>query len=181
QSHAGQSHAGQSHAGQSHAGQSHAGKSVVLKVPTRAIGWPHSSLTTWLAISVAFGVGVVVGRGSTPTEPAAAEVVRSVELESAPIPRFESAGAAFIFGLAALDRGRYQTAVEALEQAVDHNPALAMAHRRLGDALLAQRRFEAAATSYKMFLTLKPNTPDADVLRVLLNDLSQSSTAPEAR
>ncbi|MEM7677887.1 MAG: tetratricopeptide repeat protein [Myxococcota bacterium] len=135
-----------------------------------------SRVVTWVSIGVAFGGGVAVGRGTAPSlSPSvpllpAASSVASFTPDS--VPRFESAGAALLFGVGALDRGQYPSAVKALEQAVDHNPALAIAHRRLGDALLAQRKFEEAASSYKMFLTLKPDTPDAEVLRALLNDLS---------
>lgn len=103
----------------------------------------------------------------------------AVKPASAPVrPVFDGPQSALEYGVAALEAGRYDDAIDALRQAIEHNPAFAAAHRRLGDALLAKRQFGPAAASYKLFLTLKPNTPDAESLRALLTEIERPIRSP---
>ena len=125
-------------------------------------------------------------------EPAAAEVdagravasayAGAVSAAPAPPPvafaTFNNAQTAYRAGVEALDKADYDRAIDAFEQAIRHNPALASAHRRLADALLARRRRSDAVASYKVFLTLKPNTPDAAKIRAVISAIERKLPPP---
>ena len=152
------------------------------------------ALRVALIAGLTFAAGIGVGRWSVPTSstesipvavktrdrPLSSSVGRSpsrtppVEPErktSETRPVFADAATALRFGVKAMNNQRYEEAVHALRQATKHNPALANAHKRLGDALVALRELGAAADSYKVYLTLRPDPPDGAEIRAVLSKI----------
>ena len=112
---------------------------------------------------------------------AGAPVLRSAALvppkppveEPAVRPTFSDPEAAFTFAIGELSQQRRISAIAALRRALELNPAHADAHRRLGDALVASGDPRAAVRHYKMYLALRPEAADSDLVRASLAEIKR--------
>ncbi len=107
-------------------------------------------------------------RSATPPEPEAAPPETPPAPAAPSPPSFTDAEAAARFGHAELLAGAAESAAGALRQAVRLNPALADAHRDLGDAAAALGGTAEAARHYRMFLVLRPSAEAAERVRAWL-------------
>jgi serine/threonine protein kinase len=82
---------------------------------------------------------------------------------------FGTAREAFQFGDRALKEGRHDAAVIALTRAIELEPSMAEAHRRLADAYLSKGAIQEAKDQYRRYLDLAPDAPDAENIREIFS------------
>ena len=73
--------------------------------------------------------------------------------------RVVTRNAAFALGRVQLARGKYGSAIDALETALELNPCHALSHCGLGDSLVSDGRSEASLPSFERALALSPHDP----------------------
>lgn len=139
--------------------------------------WTTSILITIVFSLLTFIGGLLIGTsrsraGSTSVAIAPKERQVAPKKQVVVAPRqdieFSSAEEAFRYGNARLKEGKHVEAIDALEQALNKNPAYADAYRRLGDAHLSTGELEKARSAYEKYKKLRPDAPDAaDIERLL--------------
>jgi Tetratricopeptide repeat len=113
-----------------------------------------------------------------PTE-AAPRSLRNLRRHFAtPDPR-APARAKLQLGDESLKQGRFFEAVIAFREALEQDPPLPVAARRLGDAYRSHQDDELAIAAYERYLDLEPQAPDADEVRAAVEELRSST--PVAR
>jgi len=75
-----------------------------------------------------------------------------------------------------LKQGRFFEALMAFREALDQDPPLPAAARRLGDAYRAHQDTELAVGAYERYLELEPSAPDADEVRATVEQLRSSTS-----
>ena len=78
-----------------------------------------------------------------------------------------------------LRQGRFFEALMAYREALDQDPPVPAAARRLGDAYREHQDTDQAVTAYERYLELAPSAPDADEVRAAVEQLRSST--PVAR
>ena len=71
----------------------------------------------------------------------------------------QEANTFFALGRVQLARGKYGSAIDALETALELNPCHALSHCGLGDSLVSDGRSEASLPSFERALALSPHDP----------------------
>jgi hypothetical protein len=183
----------------------------------------------WLALvavaTLGIGVGVLLGRGTSPRPPAApgpspaalvpeialpppdvrppavadsrgparervapAAVAQPVEAAPRPVRKLRRSAAAgavpdagsapptkLQLGDESLKEGRFFEALIAFREALDQDPPVPAAARRLGDAYRAHHDTDLAVAAYERYLELEPTAPDADEVRAAVEQLRSST------
>ena len=78
-----------------------------------------------------------------------------------------------------LKKGVYDAAIDRFIEASNYQPSLAMPWKLLGDAYEKKREFAKAAESYKKYLRILPNAPDAAKIKKEISDLEEK-TPPDS-
>ncbi len=103
---------------------------------------------------------------STQPQPGLTDVKILLPGESAAIPTTASASSAepslYLKGLTFLDTGHSDEAVQALRQAVEHDPNDAAAYGKLGVAYETLKEYKEAVVVFKMAIRIKPAVVDAE-------------------
>jgi len=89
------------------------------------------------------------------------------------------AGAKLKLGDESLKQGRFFEALMAFREALDQDPPVPAAARRLGDAYRDHQDTDLAVAAYERYLELAPSAPDADEVRAAVERLR--SNTPLAR
>ena len=110
---------------------------------------------------------------------AAPRALRNLRRRSAVADARAPARAKLQLGDASLKQGRFFEAVIAFREALENEPPLAVAARRLGDAYRAHQDDDLAVSAYERYLELEPSAPDADEVRAAVEELR--SGTPLAR
>ena len=116
----------------------------------------------------------VVAVASAPPE-AASPPVRKLRRRTATSERDASARAKLQVGDEALKQGRFFEALMAFREALDQDPPVAAAARRLGDAYRSHQDADLAVNAYERYLELDPSAKDAEEVRGLVEELRSSS------
>jgi len=74
-----------------------------------------------------------------------------------------------------LKKGVYDAAIDRFIEASNYQPSLAMPWKLLGDAYEKKREFAKAAESYKKYLRILPNAPDAAKIKKEISDLEEKT------
>ena len=74
-----------------------------------------------------------------------------------------------------LKQGRFFEALMAYREALDQDPPVPAAARRLGDAYREHQDTDLAVTAYERYLELAPGAPDADEVRAAVEQLRSST------
>ena len=74
-----------------------------------------------------------------------------------------------------LKQGRFFEALIAYREALDQDPPVPAAARRLGDAYREHQDTDLAVTAYERYLELAPGAPDADEVRAAVEQLRSST------
>ena len=111
---------------------------------------------------------------SAPPE-AASPPVRKLRRRTAISERDASTRAKLQIGDEALKQGRFFEALMAFREALDQEPPVAAAARRLGDAYRSHQDADLAVTAYERYLELDPSAKDAEEVRGLVEELRSSS------
>src|SRR5438132_4230276 len=77
-----------------------------------------------------------------------------------------------------LKQGRFFEALMAYREALDQDPPVPAAARRLGDAYREHQDTDLAVTAYERYLELAPGAPDADEVRAAVEQLRSSTPLP---
>jgi tetratricopeptide (TPR) repeat protein len=74
-----------------------------------------------------------------------------------------------------LKQGRFFEALMAFREALDQDPPVPAAARRLGDAYVAHQDTDLAVAAYERYLELEPSAPDAEEVRAAVEQLRSST------
>ena len=127
-------------------------------IPPRLVDLAGPAMDAWMAAPRDPDAVVEVGvrlHGNAEFELAIAAYEHAIDLGTGD-PRV-----AYLLGLAHLERGRADLAIEPLERVVATMPDYAAVHIRLGDALRDVGRFDDACRAYRIPLTRRPGDVDA--------------------
>lgn len=106
---------------------------------------------------------------------AAPRALRNLRRRSAAADARAPARAKLQLGDESLKQGRFFEAVIAFREALENEPPLAVAARRLGDAYRAHQDDDLAVSAYERYLELEPSAPDADEVRDAVEELRSST------
>ena len=70
-------------------------------------------------------------------------------------------------------------AIEAYRKALTFDPELASAHKGLGSVLMREKEVKSAIKHYETYLKLKPEAPDADAVRAILDKYTDDPMRPK--
>ncbi len=118
----------------------------------------------------------VAPAAAAPSSEAAPRPLRKLRRRTAAVADAGSAARAKLqLGDEALKQGRFFEALMVFREALEHDPPLAAAARRLGDAYRAHQDTELAVAAYERYLELDPSAPDADEVRAAVEQLRSST------
>ncbi len=153
--------------------------SVQPQMPPPVIIRPGPTWTTSLLITITFSLltflgGLLLGTNRShrtvaiSRHPIPEASSKEVVVEPHPKLEFSSAEEAYRYGDERLKAGDHTASIQALEQALNLNPAYADAYRRLGDACLSAGQIDKAREAYERYRKLRPDAPDAAAIEKLL-------------
>ncbi|MFL5312436.1 MAG: tetratricopeptide repeat protein [Myxococcales bacterium] len=112
--------------------------------------------------------------GGPSAEPAS-RPVRKLRRHVAPADAAATARAKLQMGDESLKQGRFFEALMAFREALDQDPPVPAAARRLGDAYRAHQDDDLAVAAYERYLELDPAAPDAEEVRAAVEQLRSGS------
>jgi hypothetical protein len=114
---------------------------------------------------------------AAPAPEAAPRPSRKLRRRAAAVADAGSAARAKLqLGDESLKQGRFFEALLAFREALDQDPPLPAAARRLGDAYRAHQDAELAVGAYERYLELEPSAPDAEEVRAAVEELRSSTS-----
>jgi Tetratricopeptide repeat len=116
---------------------------------------------------------------AAPSPEAAPRPLRKLRRRVASADAAAAGRAKLQIGDESLKQGHFFEALMAFREALDQDPPLPAAARRLGDAYRAHQDHELAVAAYERYLELDPAAPDADEVRAVVEQLR--SGTPLAR
>jgi hypothetical protein len=108
---------------------------------------------------------------AAPSPEVAARPLRKLRRRVASAEAADAARAKLQIGDESLKQGHFFEAVMAFREALDQDPPLPAAARRLGDAYRAHQDDNLAVAAYERYLELDPAAPDADEVRTAVEQL----------
>jgi len=121
-------------------------------------------------------VAPVVAAPSSDTAPRPSRKLRRRAAVVAVADAGSAARAKLQLGDESLKQGRFFEALMAFREALDQDPPLPAAARRLGDAYRAHQDTELAVGAYERYLELEPSAPDAEEVRATVEQLRSSTS-----